>query len=267
VSEFRTYVRQLWALVQRELRHWYRNKPQMFMTFFMPLVWLSLFGFAMSGFVESMGNVDYFSFLAIGILIMTALSTAMNSGMSLAWDRRFGFLDKLKASPIPRGIIPLARVLSTVIKTLFQSMIMLVIALILGLNFVPGFGLWAFAILVLAVTCVSLTFASLFVTVGLVVKNQDSLLSINMLLNIPLMMASGIMFPTSSFPGWLKTIADLNPLTYASDAVRRVSIEMPDSLISIPSLSVGQDMLVLVLFASVVVALGMLFANRGLRTR
>ncbi|MFA6710682.1 MAG: ABC transporter permease [Candidatus Methanomethylophilaceae archaeon] len=260
------YLRQTWSLTKRELRHWYRSKSQILMTFIMPLIWLTLFGFAMSGFISSMGDVDYFSFLAMGIVVMSALSTAMNSGMSLVWDRRFGFLDKLKVTPIPRGVIPLARVLSTAIKTLIQSLIMLGIALLLGLNLSSDFSVLSFLIIILVVVCTSMTFSSMFVSIGLVVKNQDALMSINVLLNLPLMMASGLMFPTSSFPRWLQIIADLNPLTYAADAIRRVSIDVPSALVSVPGLSVGQDVIVIVCVAAAFTIIGMLFAKRGLRT-
>ena len=261
------YIRQTWSLTKRELKHWYRSRPQILMTFVMPLIWLTLFGFAMSGFVSSMGDIDYFSFLAMGIVVMSALSTAMNSGMSLVWDRKFGFLDKLKVTPIPRGIIPLARILSTAIKTIIQSLIMLGIALLLGLNLSPDFSMMSFLIIILVIVCTSMTFSSVFVTIGLVIKNQDVLMSVNVLLNLPLMMASGLMFPTSSFPNWLQVIANLNPLTYAADVIRRVSIDIPNTLISIPSLSIGQDILVIVLVAILFTIFGMLFAKRSLRAQ
>ncbi|MFA6680050.1 MAG: ABC transporter permease, partial [Candidatus Methanomethylophilaceae archaeon] len=106
-----------------------------------------------------------------------------------------------------------------------------------------------------------------FVTIGLVIKNQDVLMSVNVLLNLPLMMASGLMFPTSSFPNWLQVIANLNPLTYAADVIRRVSIDIPNTLISIPSLSIGQDILVIVLVAILFTIFGMLFAKRSLRAQ
>ena len=77
------------------------------------------------------------------------------------------------------------------------------------------------------------------------------------------MFASGVLFPTASFPEALKIVANVNPLTYAADAARRVSVG--DVMISIPSMSLGMDILVLVIVAVVITALGMFFARRGLK--
>ena len=264
MSEIGVYARQTWALTKRELKHWYRSKMQIFMALIQPLIWLGLFGFAMSGFVNtSMTGVDYFSFLSIGMIVMTALTTAMTSGMSLIWDRRFGFLDKLRATPIPRSIIPLARVLSTTIKSIVQTMIVFVIALVLGLHLGSNFDVVSILVMLAVVICVSMTFSSIFVAMGLVIKSQEVLMGLNMLLNLPLMMASGIMFPTSAFPNWLKAIANVNPLTYAADAIRRVTINVPDTMISLPQLMVSQDVLIIVVVAIIVTLLGMVFARKG----
>jgi ABC-2 type transport system permease protein len=266
MSELNAYLRQTYALTSRELKHWYRSKTQMAMALIMPLMWLGLFGFAMSGFIDMSGlDVDYFSYLAMGMVIITSLSTSMNAGMSVIWDRRFGFLAKLKAAPIPRGVIPLSKVLATTFKATIQSMLILLIGLFLGLNLIEGFGIVELLVIIVAVEAVALTFSSIFVALGLVIKNQEVLMSVNMLLNLPLMFASGAMFPTSTFPGWLKVVANVNPLTYAADAIRRASIPLNDSMLSVPEMSLGQDVVLIVLAAIVVTALGMFFARRGLR--
>ena len=51
------------------------------------------------------------------------LFTCMFSGMSIVWDRRFGFPDELRASPIERGVIPTSRVLAAVIRALISAVI------------------------------------------------------------------------------------------------------------------------------------------------
>jgi len=266
MSELKTYIRQTYALTGRELKHWYRSKMQIAMALIMPLIWLGLFGSAMSGFIDTnTSDLDYFSYLAMGMVIITALSTSMNAGMSVIWDRRFGFLSKLKAAPIPRGVIPLAKVLATTVKATIQSMLILVIGLLLGLDLVDGFGIVQILIIVVAVITVALTFSSIFVAMGLVVKNQEVLMGVNMVLNLPLMFASGAMFPTSTFPDWLKAIANVNPLTYAADAIRRESLNVSSSMLSISDVSLAGDMMVLMIAAVVVTSLGMFFARRGLK--
>lgn len=260
--ELRANIRQTIALTGRELKHWYRSKMQIAMALIMPLVWLGLFGMAMSGFTQGMG-LDYFSFLAMGMIVITALTTSMNAGMSVIWDRRFGFLNKLKAAPVPRGVIPLSKVLATTVKATVQSLLVLAMGLLLGLNLKPDFGIVGLLVIVVTVVLVALIFSSIFVSLGLVIKNQEALMGVNMLLNLPLMFASGAMFPTAAFPAWLQTVANLNPLTYAADAVRRAAIEVDPHMIL--STTLGQDLMILAVVALVITSLGMFFAQRGLK--
>ncbi len=262
MSSFATLGRQTIAMTGRELKHWYRSRIQIFMALIQPLMWLGLFGMAMGGLTAGMG-FDYFSFLSMGMVIITALSTSMNAGMSVVWDRRFGFLNKLKAAPIPRGLIPLSKILATTVKATIQSLMVMVVALLLGLQLLPGFGALNLLVIVVTVILTSLIFSSIFVTLGLVITSHETIMGLNMLLNLPLMFASGAMFPLASLPGWLQGVAKLNPLTYAADAVRRVSVDWDPAMMA--PLTLGQDLVVLAVAAFIAVSLGMLAARRGLR--
>lgn len=258
-----TYLSQTFALVGRELKHWYRSKMQIFMVIIQPLIWLGLFGFAMSGLMNAYADIDYFSFLCLGMTIITALTTSMNAGMSLVWDRRFGFLDKLKAAPIPRGAIPLSKIIATTIKATIQSLLVLGIALLLGLD-AGGLSVTSILTIVVAVICVAMTFSSIFVALGLVIKSQEVLMGVNMLLNLPLMFASGAMFPTTVLPEALKFIANGNPLTYAADAVRQSWGGM-DQMISVSGISLAGDLIIIVAVALLVTLACMFFARRALK--
>jgi len=263
-----TYVSQTLALVSRELKHWYRSKTQILTVVIQPMIWLVLFGKAMSGYIHSAApGVDYFTFLALGMMIITVLFSSMNAGMTLIWDRRFGFLDKLRAAPVPRGVIPLSRVLAAMVKAVVQAILVLIVALLLGLD---TNGLTAASAVVCVITilicaaCISLTVSSVFVAMGLVIRNQEVLTGVTVLLNLPIMFASGAMFPTSTFPDWLRFIANGNPLTYATDAIRQAWGGM-DQMISVPNVGLPESVLIVVVVAFLVTAGGMFFARRALR--
>ncbi|MEM3059577.1 MAG: ABC transporter permease, partial [Methanomassiliicoccales archaeon] len=150
-----SFLKQTWALTVRELKHWYRVKIQIFMALLQPIVWLGLFGQAFQlnklfmptdlppgSFPQPdlsiifAGAPDYFSYMAVGMFAVIVLFTCMFGGTSIVWDRRFGFLDKLRASPIPRGVIPVSRIGSTVIRAMIQMLIVFLIALLFA--YVPG---------------------------------------------------------------------------------------------------------------------------------
>ncbi|HKM77391.1 MAG TPA: ABC transporter permease [Candidatus Bathyarchaeia archaeon] len=153
---------------------------------------------------STFGTNDYFSFLAVGMLSFVALFTAMYSGMSIVWDRRLGFLNKL---PVIRGLT--------------QSAVVFVIAILLGLD------LSHITILGVIGTFVALFFmllglSSLFVMLATRSKSWESQTAIMNLLNLPLLFASNALFPEKFVPSWLPPIVRINPISYATDVARQL---------------------------------------------
>ncbi len=271
-------LRETWALTARELKHWYRVKVQIFMTLIQPIVWLGLFGqaFNIGALLPSQtvplffsGAPDYFSFMAIGMLAVNALFTCMFSGMSIVWDRRFGFLNKLKVAPIPRGAVPISRILATVIRSTIQVSIVLAIALafqyvpgLTGLTLKEGFGIVDLAGMFAVLFLLSTAFASLFTTIALAVENQETLFGVINLLNLPLMFASAALFPTAMMPDWLRTVADYNPLTWAADAMRQFAFVDPDPIHSLTADILGLLAVAVLLMGASVVVSRKLLSNR-----
>ena len=264
------FLKQTYSLTKRELKHWYRSKIQLFMALIQPLIWLGLFGTIMGSMMDS-AIPGYFNALAMGMIIITALTTSMNSGISLIWDRRFGFLDKIRAAPIARGAIPLSRVLAATIKSLIQCTIVFIIALILGLQIdADVFSVWSIPVFIVTVIGVSLTFASIFVALGLVIKSHEAFMGINMLMMMPLMFVSGAMFPTGNIGNEvLRTVANANPLTYAADALRSMFIDTGanNMLLSMPDVAWYLDVAILLIVAMVATILGMYFARHALKSQ
>ena len=156
----------LWTLTSRELKKWYKAPVILLLSIIQPIFWIALFGKAMNlgsiftgtsinlpGVIipktiidqigqeilkQTFGTTDYFSFLAAGMLSFIVLFTSMQSGMSIVWDRRLGVLDRLLTTPVPRGNIIIAKVLNSVIRSLVQATIVLVVAVLIGMTFAPG---------------------------------------------------------------------------------------------------------------------------------
>lgn len=272
-------MRETWALTVREMKHWYRSKMNIFMLVLQPVIMLALFGqaFNIAAFIPDKsliptyfsGAPDYVSFLAIGILAMTTMMTCMFSGMSLVWDRRFGFLKKLKVAPIPRGTIPISRMSSAVIKAIAQCMIVLAIALVFtvipgltGLTLKPGFNVMDFLGIFLVIFLLAWIFSSLFVTLALGIENQETMFGVINMLNLPLMFVSAIMFPTQFMPKWLATIANYNPLTWAADAMRQFAFNDP-----VPIYDLWLDILMLAVLAVVMIVACSLLSRRLLSNK
>ena len=228
----------LWALTKRDLKKWYTNPYQLLISLIQPAVWLGLFGKAVNfgSFISAgggspaqqnaillgiFGTTSYFSFLACGMLAFIILFTSAFSGMSVVFDRRFGFLNKALSTPVGRGTVVTAKVLQSVARSLIQSAIVLGIAVALGMDTsqITVLGvLGSFVLLFL----MAMGLSSLFVMLALRSSNWQTQMAIINLLNLPLLFASNALFPTKLMPAWLQDVVKVNPVSYANDGVRQL---------------------------------------------
>jgi ABC-2 type transport system permease protein len=261
----RSKLHGLWALTNRELKKWYKAPVIFLLSIIQPVLWMGLLGKAMNiGAIFSGGTftmpsltpsltpsqlqqlgsyfaglqtsilqgafntTDYFSFMAVGMISFTALFTTMFSGMSVVWDRRLGFLNKVLSTPVSRATIVFSKVLSATLRSMFQAGLIILVAIAFGLQFGIGFNpvyvLGVFAIMFLI--CVGLS--SIFIAITIRSTRIETPMAVVNLINLPLMFASNAFFPTKFMPDWLQTIAKVNPLTYTTDAVRQLLIFSTD---------------------------------------
>jgi ABC-2 type transport system permease protein len=220
------------------------------------------------GFFTTIGNsvllknfntTDYFSFMAVGMISFTALFTTAFSGMSVVWDRRLGFLNKALSTPVSRGVIVFSKVLSATLRSMFQAGIIILIAVAFGLQFGASFNpiyiLGVFAIIFLI--CVGLS--SLFIAITIRSTRMETPMAVMNLVTLPLMFASNAFFPTSVMPDWLQTVAQFNPMTYTTEAVRELLIyNTTDFAI------VAKDFTFVGIFALVVATIGIVLSWRYL---
>jgi ABC-2 type transport system permease protein len=220
----------LWALTNRDLKKWYKNPVLLFMSLIQPVVWLGLFGKALNfgSFISSpallqsfFGTTSYFSFLACGMMAFVILFTAAFGGMSVVWDRRFGFMNKALSTPVARGSVAMAKVLQSVFRALITATIVLGVAIALGM-LTSGFTvqglLGAYAVMFL----LAFGLSSLFVMLAIRSSDWQTQMAIINLLNLPLLFASNALFPVKIMPTWLQYVAKLNPVSYANDAIRQL---------------------------------------------
>jgi ABC-2 type transport system permease protein len=237
----RSKLHGLWALTNRELKKWYKAPVIFILSIVQPILWMGLLGKALHigaliptnipgidpkvVLKMTFGTSDYFSFMSVGMIAFTALFTTMFSGMSVVWDRRLGFLNKALSTPVSRAVIIFSKVLSAALRSMFQSGVIILIAVAFGLQFGPNFTplnvLGIFAILFLV--CVALS--SIFIAITIRSTRIETPMAVVNLINLPLMFASNAFFPIDKMPyDWLKAIANVNPLSYTTDAVRQLLI-------------------------------------------
>ncbi|MDA4117447.1 MAG: ABC transporter permease [Thaumarchaeota archaeon] len=262
----------LWALTQRDLRKWYGNPIQLIISLVQPVIYMGVLGKALnfSTFItqsgapasvanavmlSTFGTTSYFSYLACGQLAFIVLFTSAFSGMSVVFDRRFGFMNKALSTPVGRGTIVMGKVFQSVARSLIQSIIVLTIAVALGMDIshfsIAGIGA-AFVVIFLMATGLS----ALYVMLALRSSDWQTQMAIINLLNLPLLFASNALLPAKIMPSWLQVVVKVNPVSYANDAIRQLLIGATGSN------SLPVDLGVVLVFAVVLSTAGIVLSWR-----
>jgi ABC-2 type transport system permease protein len=170
------------------------------------------------------GVGDYFSYMSVGMISFIVMFTTMFSGMSIVWDRRLGFLNKVLSTPVSRGAIIFSKVLNASLRAMFQATIILALAVLFGLQVSSTFSPIYILAVYAAIFLLCLGLSSVFLAVALRSTKWETQMAIVNLINLPLMFASNTFFPISQMPSWIQAIAQVNPISYLTDAIRRLTV-------------------------------------------
>ena len=110
----------------RQMKRFARSKSRVVATIIQPLFFLVILGSGLrSAVMPGMGGGDYLSFLAPGIVAMSVLFSSMFTGISVLWDKQFGFLQEVLVAPVSRFSIIIGRTLGGATTALIQGFIIL----------------------------------------------------------------------------------------------------------------------------------------------
>ena len=157
-------------------------------------------------------------FMYPGVVAMTVVMTSLFSGLSVVWDREFGFLKELLVAPLSRSGIVLGKAAGASLVALAQTAVRLLPARAFGIT--PG--PLTLAMLLVAVAELSLAVAGLGILVASRMRSQQSFQVVMQLLLFPLLFLSGAFFPVNNLPAWLGFVVRCNPVTYGIDAIRQL---------------------------------------------
>lgn len=223
------FILDSFTICRRELIKFFRQRARIFATILQPLIWLGLMGNTMSRLTNNpfasqiFGTTNYLSFMTPGIVIMTSLFGGIFGGSTIIWDRRIGYLDKLLTSPINRVAIPVGKAFSTMIAAALQSSIIIFIAYIFGVRFSTGI----LGIFVIILFCMLFTFifAGISLIIGTTIKTIETFFTLINFFTLPITFSSTALFPLEAMPKWLQIIARINPLSYAVNPIRSLTIK------------------------------------------
>jgi ABC-2 type transport system permease protein len=231
------------AMVYRQIKRWWSAKSRVVTTIVNPLIWIIFLGLGWGAvfkpsnvnsptipgipvnviaktieeyFNRLFGGVDYVTFMVSGMAAMTVFIASFLGGISVIWDKQFGYLKETLVAPAPRWLIITGRIVGDSVVNTLQSLIII----LLGFTITTRINLTGIPVALVYLFTTSIAFSSLGVVIALKLGSIEGFQMIVNLLTMPLMFMSGVFYPVNTMPEWMKTITQFNPLSYTVHAVR-----------------------------------------------
>jgi len=168
-------------------------------------------------------GASYLDFLTPGVIIQTiAMGALFSGGVSLLFEKQLGVFNQLLVAPISKTAIILGKILSAVTQSMVSGLAAVVIAVLLGAKIRTGLS--GFFFLILLMFLVSFCFLGLGIAMTAYISDFQAWMMTMQLIILPLWFVSGTFYPIESIVWWLKPIATISPMTYATNAARNIMI-------------------------------------------
>ncbi len=277
---------ELGALTRREFIKLARNPQAIFTSLLLPLLYLLLFGqgfninpasFAPPGTPPSViqaivaayfrGAPNYYSYFAAGMVGFVAVTATLFAGANVIFDKLFGIFKRTRGTPAPSAAVFGSRLIAAAAQPILLAFFVLGLALLFahvpgltGLQVTASIGVVGALEIVLAVVLLSLMFATVFLTIGILLDVPQVYFAVVNLINLPVLLTSDALYPWGSMPVWLRNASQYNPISLAVNVLRETFFG--SSLYPYPP-----EIYLLGLFAwtAVLVSIAILLVRRALR--
>jgi ABC-2 type transport system permease protein len=216
-------LRNVLAMIELELRRLRHDRTEFYTRAIQPILWLVIYGPVMSAArAIPTGNVPYTDYITPGLLIQSTTFVAIFYGLTLVFERESGILKKLLVAPAPRYAIVVGKSFSAGVRAIFQALILVPVALLIGVRFVPNIGYFVLALFLVFLSASG--FAAFSITIASFMKTRERMMGIGQAITMPLFFASNALYPVSLMPQVLQALSIINPLSHVVGAVRALII-------------------------------------------
>ncbi|WP_031486170.1 ABC transporter permease [Streptomyces bicolor] len=204
------------AMLGRQLRRARNNPGLLILTQTMPITMLLFFGYVF-GSALAMPGAQYRSFLVPGLLVATAANGIMTGMFQAAQDTHRGVMDRFRTLPMSRAAVPLGQAAADLVVTAAGTVPFLLVGLAVGWR-IEGSALEAAGALgLLLLFRFATTWVGIFL--GLLTRNEEAAGQLGgAVFLLPLL--SNAYIPTDGLPDWLRTLAEWNPISAVTTALR-----------------------------------------------
>ena len=221
-------ARQTWQVTMRGVRVLMRQPAFLGITLTQPIIWLLLFGalFKAVTRIPGFGGGSYIDYLTPGIVVMLAVSSAGWTGMGLIEDINGGVMDRMLVSPVWRGALNAGSVLYAVLTVVLQTVLIVLLALALGADYVGGVG--GVLQMLLVAGLLAAAFSSLSNGVAMITRQREALIGAVSFVILPLTFLSSALMAPNLVPAWIRDVARYNPVNWAVEAGRSAAMQKID---------------------------------------
>jgi ABC-2 type transport system permease protein len=242
----------IYILWLRDMKIFTRAKSRVFGTVITPLFFLA---FLSLGFSKATipGISNYTPYLVPGMVGISMIYSSTFAGVSVLWDKQFGFLKEIMVTPVDRVSIVMGRILGGMTTSVIQGLAILIIATLFGFfNFSPLSLLPALAFMIM----IAASFIGLGLAIASRLKDIQGFGIIMNFITLPMVFLSNAIYTTSSFPTIIRYLTYINPLNFGVDGMR-------GSLINVTVYSVPVDFGIMLVFCTAMIILGAILFEKS----
>jgi ABC-2 type transport system permease protein len=255
-------VRAVYMIWRRDMIRFWRDRVRVIGALVQPLLFLVILGSGLSSALRGAGagsfggGINYTTFIYPGIIGMAVLFSSIFSGMSIIWDREFGFLKEVLVAPIDRSAVAVGKTLGGATQSSLQGIILLLLAPFVGVHLT----LEAVVALIGLIFCVAFALSGVGVAIA---SRMKSMMGFQFVLNFlvqPAFFLSGALFPVTGLPAWMTALTRIDPLAYGVDPIRRVVLGasgLPAPELDRLSMTLGGQVVSIWLEVAVLLAFGL----------
>lgn len=278
-------LRELGALTRREFLKLARNPQAIFTSLLLPLLYLVLFGQGFNinpaqyvpGLSDAQklalihlyfrGAPSYYSYFAAGMVGFVSVTATLFIGANVIFDKLFGIFKRTRGTPAPSAAVFGSRLIAGSAQPILLALFVLGLALVF--HYVPGLsglqvtnsvGIIGGGEILAAIVLLSLMFATLFLTFGIILEVPQTYFAAVNLLNLPVLLTSDALYPWGAMPAWLQNLSQYNPVSLAVNVLRETLFGG-----GMYPYSAGVYLLALFGWTAALVGIAIVFVRRALR--
>lgn len=219
------YWRTFTGITQREFLRFIQQRTRFFSALVRPLLWLIVFAagfrtvFEVSAMPPYHTDISYQVYIAPGLIAMIILFNAMQSALSMVYDREMGSMKVLLTSPQPRSFLLFSKQMATALVALPQVYTFLIIAWFVDVA-PPTAG---YLMVLPACILVALMLGSIGIFISGFIRQLENFAGVMNFVIFPMFFLSSALYPLASMQGsgtLLYMICGINPFTHAVELIR-----------------------------------------------